>query len=466
MSVDQIGHTVAYGKAAQELVLRRSEFDLAVHLGQVRTVPAPSGGRPRVPQEEIDRLRAEPDFPAGLRDRVRTVGTAQAAELAGISPDRFTRLARTGHFSPVAYYLNRYRAVVWLYLAREVVETAARHRELLTGRAPAGLRERLKAGEDARPRTWRARRRRLLMDQAWDAWARAAALASFLDPHELAAVVPDMDERARLERLRPPPPHGHPESPAARAVADRLLIADDPDEAAGLRAELAEALRAARRRSPVLGPGTLMASGSTEPWATVPGSAAPGSTVPGSATPGSTVPGVPAPPPPWSPAVPVAPASSLTPPHVAACATSSAATDPAEPVGPPIGAPVAAQGFWTPWAQPAGMAVRAGADTGAAVSAATRTPVPPSYAGGGAEARPVPRRTRQRPAPTSLTAPHAPVGPPGPTAPPGPQAHRGPTAPARPAPGPVRPHGSERRRRKTARAGFLARLGLRRPRVG
>lgn len=261
MTAERVAHTVAYGKAAQELALRRSEFDLAVHLGHVRIVPGPAGGRPGVPQEELDRLRAEPGFPEGLRDRVRTVGTAQAAELVGITADRFTRLARTGHFTPVAHYLNRYRAVVWLYLAREVLDAAARHPGLLTGRVPADLRDRLQAGEDARPRAWRARRRGLLLRRAPGAWEGAAVLASFLDPLHLDETVPDPYERARLERLRPAPPHGHPESPAARAVADRLLVADGPDELAELRTELAEALRTARAQHPASGPGAAPAVG-------------------------------------------------------------------------------------------------------------------------------------------------------------------------------------------------------------
>lgn len=250
MTVAHTTHTVAQGRAAQELTLRRNEFDLAVHLGHIRTVPAPAGGRRRVPQEEIDRLCAEPGFPDGLRERVRTVGTAQAAELAHITGDRFTALARTGHFTPVAYYLNRYRAVVWLYLAREVEEAAARHRELLTGQLPTALRDRLQGGDDERPRTWRDRRLHLLLRREEDPWERAAVIASFLDPAQLAEEAADPYERTHLERLRPAPPHGHPERPAAREIADRLLRADDPDEILRLRTRLAEALREARAHRP------------------------------------------------------------------------------------------------------------------------------------------------------------------------------------------------------------------------
>ncbi|MFD8552480.1 DUF6397 family protein [Streptomyces fradiae] len=261
MTDEETRDTVAYGRAARELALRRSEFDLAVHLGHVRTVPGPAGGRPRVPGQEIARLRAEPGFPDGLRDRVGTVGTARAAELAGIAADRFTRLARTGHFTPVAYHLNRYRAVVWLYLAREVEAAATRHQALLTGRTPADLLRRLRAGEDDRPRTWRARRRRMLLAQAGDAWEEAAVIASFLDPLQVAETVPDGSERVRLDRLRPAPPYGHPVSPAGRAVADRLLVAGDPAERAELRTALAKALRTARSRWPVPGPADGLTTG-------------------------------------------------------------------------------------------------------------------------------------------------------------------------------------------------------------
>lgn len=112
--------TAAAGRAAQELGLRRAEFELAVHLGLIAVVGASVGGRPRVPEEEIARLREQPGFPDALAERVRTVGTAAGAALLDIAPARFTRLARAGCFSPVTFYLNRYRAVVWLYLADEL----------------------------------------------------------------------------------------------------------------------------------------------------------------------------------------------------------------------------------------------------------------------------------------------------------------------------------------------------------
>ncbi|MEV3987453.1 DUF6397 family protein [Streptomyces sp. NPDC049837] len=242
--------TVAYGRAAQRLELKRKEFDLAVQLGHVRTVPGVNGGRRRVAEEEIERLRAAPDFPTGLRERVRTVGTTSAAELASITGDRFTKLARTGHFTPVAFYLNRYRAVVWLYVAGEVREFADRHPELLAGRLPTAVRAKLDAGQDTRPRNWRARRLGLLLRQAEDPWTAAAAIASLLTPVQVAEVVDDPYERAHLDRLRPEPPYARPESLAARDLMDRLLLADDPDEILWHRMSLSLTLDEARALRP------------------------------------------------------------------------------------------------------------------------------------------------------------------------------------------------------------------------
>lgn len=259
MTVEEGMRALAPTRAAQELELGRDEFRLAVQLGLVRTVPGPApgaprgpgasgapGGRRRVQQTEIDRLRAAPDFPEGLRDRVRAVGTTEAAELLSVTPDRFTRLARTGHFSPVRFYLNRYRAVVWLYLAGELGEFALTRPGLLTGRLPRDIRTRADGGEDRRPRNWRARRLGLLLRATEDPWARAAAIASLLDPVQLAEVVDDPYERTYLDRLRPEPPFGRPESAASREIADRLALADDPDEILWHRMSLALALDEAR----------------------------------------------------------------------------------------------------------------------------------------------------------------------------------------------------------------------------
>ncbi|MER5309284.1 DUF6397 family protein [Streptomyces sp. NPDC002773] len=257
MTVDGGARTVTPGRAAQELELGREEFRLAVQLGLVRTAPAREGvgGQRRIERCELDRLRAAPDFPSGLRERVRGVGTGQAAALLEITPDRFTRLARTGHVSPVRFSLNRYRAVVWTYLAEEVAEFGLACPALLTGRLPLELRERLAAHEDLRPRNWRARRLAVLLRTAGDSWARAAAIASLLDPVQVAEVVDDPFERAHLDRLRPPPPPGMPVAAAAREIAERLTRADDPDEILWQRISLAMALDEARAERPAPYPG-------------------------------------------------------------------------------------------------------------------------------------------------------------------------------------------------------------------
>ncbi|HEY9373071.1 DUF6397 family protein [Streptomyces sp.] len=233
------------GSAARQLDLKWDEFELAVQMGLVRTVPG-TGPRVRVEQDEIERLRAAPDFPGGLRERVRAVGTADAARLLSVSSDRFTWLARTGHISPVRFYLNRYNTVVWLYLAGELREFAEDHAELLTVRMGREARDRRVAGEDRRPRNWRARRLGLLLRATDDPWERAAAIASLLDPVQLAEVVGDPYERSFLMRLRPSLPPGLPEGPSAREIADRLMVADDPDEILWHRMSLAIALDEAR----------------------------------------------------------------------------------------------------------------------------------------------------------------------------------------------------------------------------
>ncbi|MFE0778198.1 DUF6397 family protein [Streptomyces sp. NPDC058861] len=251
----EAARTVTPARAARELELERDEFRLAVQLGLVRTVAAGEGGRRKVERGELDRLKAAPDFPAGLRDRVRAVGTGEAAALLGITPERFTRLARTGHLSPVRFSLNRYRAVVWTYVAEEVADFGRACPALLAGRLPSELRERLAAGEDLRPRNWRARRLALLLRGTDDPWARASAVASLLDPLQVAEVVDDPYERAHLDRLRPPPPTGMPVSAAARELAERLTRADDPDEILWHRLSLALALDEARAACPAPYPG-------------------------------------------------------------------------------------------------------------------------------------------------------------------------------------------------------------------
>lgn len=259
--------TVARTSAARELGLKRGEFDLAVMLGRIRTVADPAGGRRRVRREEIDRVRAVPGFPESLRQRVKTVGTAEGAALLHITPARFTRLARAGVLTPVKWYVNRYRAVVWLYLEEELRQftASAASTPLLTGRAPEGLRTRLEGGADLRARTWRSRHAGFLLRQSEDPWERAAASASLLDPVQLAEVVRDPYERAYLNRLKPEPlTQAAPESPTTRIV-ERIMTADDPNEISWLRANLILALEEARRLRPAPRPGRPPISASPRP---------------------------------------------------------------------------------------------------------------------------------------------------------------------------------------------------------
>lgn len=240
-------------RAARDLQLKRGEFQLAVQLGHIPTIAVTGGGRRRVAGREIARLRAAEGFPGTLRERVRTVGTAEGAALVGISPGRFTRLARAGFLIPVRFYLNRYRAVVWLYLAEELAEFGAAETTLLTGPLPPPLRALLETGEDRRPRNWRSRRVGLLLNERDDPWERAACAGSVLDDARLAEVVPDSFERAYLHRLRPVLAPGGPATEAGQAALRELLVADGPDETEWHRTSLAGLLEEARALRPAPG---------------------------------------------------------------------------------------------------------------------------------------------------------------------------------------------------------------------
>ncbi|WP_411760249.1 DUF6397 family protein [Streptomyces tunisiensis] len=261
---------VTTGRAARELGLRRTEFDLAVRLGRVRTGPGRAPGERRVARAEIERLRAGPDFPEALRRSVHAVGTAEGAELLGVAKSRFTRLARLGLLVPVAFHLNRYRAVVWLYLADELrlFGDDGKHAALLTGRMPEGLRGLLDSGTDLRPRNWRGRHLGFLLREAEDPWARAGAVASFLDPLHVARVVRDPYDRSHLNTFRRRPPGGaNPDSPGARIAAD-LTTARDDDEIAWLRADLARLVDEARAHRPAPRPSaSCRATSASEPLA-------------------------------------------------------------------------------------------------------------------------------------------------------------------------------------------------------
>ncbi|MET7762728.1 DUF6397 family protein [Streptomyces sp. NPDC005393] len=242
------GESVAFSTAARALGLKPLELELAVQLGEVRALTTGTGRR--VAREELARVTAAEGFPEALRARLRVVGTAEGAELLGISQGRLTRLARGGFFAPVRFYVNRYRAVVWLYLAADLIEFAARQPELLTGRTPPGLTATLAAGEDARGAKWRARRIDQLLARTRDPWERAGALAAVLGSIELASAVDDPHERAYVRELRPALIPVRPTAAAAREVVDTVLTADDPREIMRYRVALASAVRDARRSRP------------------------------------------------------------------------------------------------------------------------------------------------------------------------------------------------------------------------
>lgn len=248
--------TLPAGRATRELGLRREEFELAVQLGHVRTVAGPDGSRRAVSRAEIERLRAVEGFPETLRERARTVGTAEAAQLLCLSPGRFTRLARAGYVSPVRFCLNRYRAVVWLYPAEELRAFAEREQALLTGRFPRTLSVGCDPADDLRPRNWRARRVGHLLRMSEDPWERAAIVSSVLGPVQTAELVRDPCERAYLSRLRPHLAHARYESETARETVGRLLVADRPDEITWHSACLDMLLEEARevRGAPGTGP--------------------------------------------------------------------------------------------------------------------------------------------------------------------------------------------------------------------
>ncbi|MFE2428772.1 DUF6397 family protein [Streptomyces sp. NPDC059373] len=243
--VQAVEATLGMERAREELELDLGEFEVALQLAEVRTVQ-PGGGRCRVPQAEVERLRADPGFPGTLRRRLAVVGSVEGADLIGISRDRFAKLAKGGLITPVRWYANRYRAVVWLYPADEVRRFAHDNPELLTGRLPADLREALDEGEDHRARSWRARRSAGFVRDAADAWCEAAVWAELLGPEVAAKTVPDIYERTYLRRLGPGMPPSGIGAHAVRAVVEATVLAGHPDEIADARVRLAEALARAR----------------------------------------------------------------------------------------------------------------------------------------------------------------------------------------------------------------------------
>lgn len=256
----EAGEALGMNRAREELELDAGEFELAVQLGEVRAVPA-GHGRRRVLREEVDRLRAAEGFPQALRERLRVVGSGDGAELVGISRDRFVKLAKGGFLRPVRWYVNRYRAVVWMYLADEVRQYVRDHPAVLHSRLPVTLRDALEDGVDHRARAWRARRAGHLVRDAADAWEEAAVWAALLGTEGTAEVVPDLCERASLRRLRAGLPPGRPGEFASRELIERTVTADHPDEIALATLSLAEALDRARRNHPAPRPAATADSG-------------------------------------------------------------------------------------------------------------------------------------------------------------------------------------------------------------
>jgi len=203
-----------------------------------------------VPRAELARLKESAGFPQSFEERLRVVDAASGAELLGIGAARFTRLARGGCFSPVQFYVNRYRTVVWLYLARELRAFAERRPELLSGNIPRGLRVLLEEGVDFRPRHWRGRRVGQLCRQADGPWELAAARAAVLDADALEEAVPDPGERARLTALKPELTAVSDESAATRDVAEEACVAEAEDEILWHRLMLEADLEDARASRP------------------------------------------------------------------------------------------------------------------------------------------------------------------------------------------------------------------------
>lgn len=242
------GELVALSRAREELGLEGGEFELAVQVGEVPTVACGSGLW-KVRARDLARLGPAGGGPQALLARIQLVTSGEGAETMGVGRDRFTKLARTGFVRPVRWYVNRYQALVWMYLARELREFAEANPALLTGPLPGALREAVRGGEDQRARGWRERRVAQLVRDAYDAWDEAAVWAALLGPEITDEAVPDPHERARLRRLRGALPPGRTGF-AAPELVRRLTTADHPEEIATAVAALADALGRARECRP------------------------------------------------------------------------------------------------------------------------------------------------------------------------------------------------------------------------
>ncbi|SEG77700.1 hypothetical protein SAMN05216223_110266 [Actinacidiphila yanglinensis] len=238
--------------ARDALGLAYDEFDLAVQIGEVPTVACGSSNW-MVGSREVRRLSAEDGHPLPLLDRLRLVGSPEAAKELGVGRERFVRLARAGHIRPVRWYVNRYQALVWMYLARDLPLLAERSPALLRGPLPEGLRAAVADGEDERARGWRSRRVAQLVRDAYDAWDEAAVWSALLGPELVDSAVPDPYERAHLRRLRAVLPPGRP-GPTTPERIRAITTADHPDEIGLGLVALADALGRARKLRHAPGP--------------------------------------------------------------------------------------------------------------------------------------------------------------------------------------------------------------------
>ncbi|WP_431038778.1 DUF6397 family protein [Streptomyces sp. P6-2-1] len=236
-------------QAAFQLELTCEEVERAAVLGVLPSLPGHGTVPRRFTAGEIERQRASPGFPHALREAVRCVGTAEAAELLGIAPHRFTRLAKLGQFAPIGFHLNRYRAVVWTYPAADVAAWGRRRPELLVGRLPAELRDMTEG--DRRAARWRERRRGCLPRLSADPWERAAVLAVQLGPEETAGAA-DPDECGYLRRLTPA---------QGTSALTALTRAQGPAERGVVRAHFLRELTQARATRPAPGAGRRARAG-------------------------------------------------------------------------------------------------------------------------------------------------------------------------------------------------------------
>ena len=237
-------------RAREELGLDFGVLELAVETGEIAVV-RDGTGRVRVPAAEVERVRQAAGGPEALAERIQLVNTTAGAELLGISRDRLLRLTRAGRLWPARWYVNRYRAVVWLYLAGELRDFATGNPALLAGRLPEALRAEVAEGPDLRPRCWRIRQVAHLVREAQDSWEEAAIWAALLGPEVVADAVPDPYERSRLRTIHPELPHGRPGVLADAALVRRMTTADAPDEIATALLALSDALARARRTAPL-----------------------------------------------------------------------------------------------------------------------------------------------------------------------------------------------------------------------